>query len=136
MMNIALLAFAASISAATTVIPTTAAKELCSATFPNFPGFMNIGFCTSTARCGKVSGTSLKGFCSGGPDNQCCVTGFPVADSGVSEVCMIDTPEEFGVGVCASTQKCKTAGGFSTKGFCPGTAADIQCSRSKTSFKN
>ncbi len=124
-MKIALFALASSLSAATIADNTV----LCAVTFPEFPEFKDIGLCTSLDRCKKSNGFSTPGFCPGGVNNQCCRGGQKTAS--VPEICIVYSGEYAGSGVCVSTKKCGAAGGFSTKGFCPGTPNDIQCCRTK-----
>ncbi len=103
------------------------APTMCSITYPEAPGLKHIGFCTSTKRCANAAGYSTPGFCPGGADNQCCSFANNDTDA-FPEVCIVPRENFFDAGICTGTKACKTAGGFSTKGYCPG-GNDIQCCR-------
>ncbi len=107
------------------------APTMCSVTYKDLPGVKTVGFCTGTKRCASADGFSYPGFCPGGNDNQCCTFAAKKAPE-FPEVCNVPGSEGdfLQPGVCTSTKSCQSAGGYSTKGYCPGTPADIQCCRS------
>jgi len=80
------------------------------------------GECIDRSACASGGGTSTAGDCPGPSNIECCTKGDPALDAGYGG-CTTGSGE---AGVCISTSTCKSHGGTSTSGDCPGPA-DIEC---------
>lgn len=94
------------------------------------------GTCMPTSSCPDSTGKSIPGYCSGPADVQCCVSKAAADKASRSElssgkkICSIDKaglPTSGFVGECIGTGACKSGGGTSTPGFCPGSSANQCC---------